>query len=91
MNVAGSLYGPCHGILHTALLNKRWLYSRDLAHSTCLPSHVVESALAQMVQANLVEYDSTLKRYKLKHISEKDACRLQRKENGQSLAVGLKD
>ena len=71
MNVSGSLYGPCHGILHTALLNKRWHYIREVAHVTCLPQHVVEAALAQMIEAKLVQYDSTLKRYKLKTQSER--------------------
>lgn len=71
MNVSGRLYGPCHGILHTALLNRKWQYTREVALITCLPQHIVEAALAQMIEAKLVEYDSTLKRYKLKHQSER--------------------
>lgn len=71
MNISGRLCGPCHGILHTALLNKKWLYTREVAHITCLPLNVVEAALAQMIQAKLVEYDSTLIRHKLKTQPEK--------------------
>ena len=71
MNVAGNLYGPCHGILYSALLNKKWAYTRDVATHTNLPLQVVETALAQMVESKLVEHDSVLKRYRLKQLSEK--------------------
>lgn len=77
MNVAGNLYGPCHGILYTALLNKKWAYTRDLAQTTNLPLHIVETALAQMVQAKLVEHDRVLKRYKIKVQSSKALNALQ--------------
>ena len=69
INVAGVLYGPCHGIVQTALANKKWLYTRDLASHTSLPTHILETALAQMISAHLVEYDAYLQRFKLKHIS----------------------
>lgn len=70
-NVAGALYGPCHGIVQTALANKKWLYTRDLANHTSLPPHIVETALAQMISAHLVEYDAYLQRFKLKHIPDR--------------------
>ena len=71
LNIAGALYGPCHGIVQTALTNKKWLYTRDLASHTSLPPHIVETALAQMISAHLVEYDAYLQRFKLKHISDR--------------------
>lgn len=71
LNIAGVLYGPCHGIVQNALANKKWLYTRDLANHTSLPPHIVETALAQMISARLVEYDAYLQRFKLKHVSDR--------------------
>lgn len=66
INCAAIVFGPCHGILYTALLNKKWLYTRDLALQTSLPLHVVGAALAQMHAANLVDYDPQLIRFRIK-------------------------
>ena len=66
INFAAIVFGPCHGILYTALLNKKWLYTRDLALQTSLPLHVVGAALAQMHAAGLVDYDPQLIRFKIK-------------------------
>ena len=69
-NLAGALYGPCHGIVENALANRKWLYTRELTSYTSLPAHIVETALAQMISAHLVEYDDYLQRFKLKQIPE---------------------
>lgn len=67
MNFPGLLiFSPCHDIIRSALLNKKWAYTRDLATITNLPKHVVQIALAQMINADLVEHDPVLNRFKLK-------------------------
>ena len=70
LNLSGVLYGPCHGIVENALANRKWLYTRDLTSHTSLPAHIVETALAQLICLRLVEYDESLKRFKLKQIPE---------------------
>ena len=84
INCTTIVFGPCHGILFTALLNKKWLYTRDLALQTSLPLHVVGAALAQMHEAKLIDYDPILIRFRINSLYLKKD-RLKPDDNGTTL------
>lgn len=65
MSAGAFCFGPCHGIICFALLNKSWLYTRDLILTTSLPPHILESTLAQMIEIGIVDHDPLLERFKL--------------------------